>query len=73
MKLRLNPRRRYSPERAWAPLSDDEWAVLAPFVLRAAGAAGFGLGSALYKPGMDAAEVGRNARAFAEAWRALKG
>ena len=40
---------------------------------RAAGAAGFGLGSALYKPGMDAAEVGRNARAFAEAWRALKG
>ena len=40
---------------------------------RAAGAAGFGLGSALYKPGMAAAEVGRNARAFAEAWRALKG
>jgi transposase len=31
------PRRRYSPERAWAPLSDDEWAVLSPFVVRAAG------------------------------------
>ena len=31
---------------------------------RAAGADGFGLGSALYKPGMSAAEVGRNARAF---------
>ena len=29
-----------------------------------AGAAGFGLGSALYKPGMDALEVGRNATAF---------
>jgi 2-dehydro-3-deoxyphosphogalactonate aldolase len=33
----------------------------------AAGAAGFGLGSALYKPGMSAAEVGTNARAFIEA------
>lgn len=34
---------------------------------RAAGAAGFGLGSALYKPGMTAAEVGRNARSFVAA------
>ncbi|SFP79465.1 2-dehydro-3-deoxy-6-phosphogalactonate aldolase [Sphingomonas rubra] len=32
-----------------------------------AGAAGFGLGSALYKPGMTAAEVGERARAFAAA------
>jgi 2-dehydro-3-deoxyphosphogalactonate aldolase len=31
---------------------------------RAAGAAGFGLGSALYKPGMTAAEVGERARQF---------
>jgi 2-dehydro-3-deoxyphosphogalactonate aldolase len=37
---------------------------------RAAGAAGFGLGSALYRPGMSAAEVGDRARAFASAWRA---
>ena len=37
--LRLNPRR-YSSERAWAPLSDDEWAALYPFVFRAAGAPG---------------------------------
>jgi len=29
-----------------------------------AGAAGFGLGSALYKPGLSAAQVGDNARAF---------
>ena len=36
-----------------------------------AGAAGFGLGSALYKPGAGAEEVGRNARAFTTAWRAL--
>ncbi|NTS64572.1 2-dehydro-3-deoxy-6-phosphogalactonate aldolase [Sphingomonas sp. HHU CXW] len=33
----------------------------------AAGAAGFGLGSALYKPGMTAASVGEQARAFAAA------
>jgi len=31
---------------------------------REAGAAGFGLGSALYKPGMSAAEVAENARRF---------
>ena len=36
---------------------------------RAAGVAGFGLGSALYKPGMDAATVAANAKAFVEAWR----
>ena len=41
--------------------------TMAPFI--EAGAAGFGLGSALYKPGIDAATVGANARAFAEAWR----
>jgi len=40
---------------------------IAPGTLRPwlnAGAAGFGLGSALYSPGMDAAEVGARARAF---------
>lgn len=36
-----------------------------------AGASGFGLGSALYKPGASADEVRRNARAFADAWAAL--
>lgn len=35
---------------------------------RAAGAAGFGLGSALYRPGMDAGAVRAAARAFAAAW-----
>jgi 2-dehydro-3-deoxyphosphogalactonate aldolase len=34
---------------------------------RQAGAAGFGLGSALYKPGMTADEVGERARAFVAA------
>ena len=37
---------------------------------RAAGAAGFGIGSALYKPGMPSAEVAQQARRFAAAWRA---
>jgi transposase len=29
--------RRTSPPRPWAPLTDDEWAVLSPFVLRSSG------------------------------------
>lgn len=36
-----------------------------------AGAAGFGLGSALYAPGLTAAEVAQRAKAFAQGWRAL--
>jgi 2-dehydro-3-deoxyphosphogalactonate aldolase len=43
---------------------------MGPYV--AAGANGFGLGGALYAPGMSAADVGRNARAFARAWEALR-
>ena len=38
----------------------------------AAGANGFGLGSALFTPAMSAPEIGRNARDFAEAWKALR-
>lgn len=40
--------------------------TMAPY--RVAGASGFGIGSALYKPGMDAAAVAASARAFADAW-----
>ncbi|WP_338769092.1 2-dehydro-3-deoxy-6-phosphogalactonate aldolase [Massilia sp. METH4] len=36
---------------------------------RAAGVAGFGLGSALYQPGMDAATVAAHAAAFVNAWK----
>lgn len=36
---------------------------------RAAGAAGFGLGSALYRPGATAGEVAATARSFVTAWR----
>ena len=37
---------------------------------REVGAAGFGLGSALYKPGDDAATVAEKAAAFKAAWDA---
>ncbi|SFO27942.1 2-dehydro-3-deoxy-6-phosphogalactonate aldolase [Sphingomonas sp. OK281] len=37
---------------------------------RTAGAAGFGLGSALFAPGMTAADVGARARKFMEMWNA---
>ncbi len=37
-----------------------------------AGAGAFGLGSALYKPGMSCEEVGERARSFAEAWKRLR-
>jgi 2-dehydro-3-deoxyphosphogalactonate aldolase len=38
---------------------------------RQAGAAGFGLGSALFRPGLDVATVRDNALAFVAAWRPL--
>lgn len=37
-----------------------------------AGANGFGLGSALFTPAMSVEEIARNARAFADAWKALR-
>ena len=36
---------------------------------RRAGANGFGIGSALYKPGASAKEVERAAHAFVQAWK----
>jgi len=44
---------------------------MAPYV--AAGANGFGLGSALYRPGDSAERVARNGAAFVAAWQAIKG
>jgi 2-dehydro-3-deoxyphosphogalactonate aldolase len=38
----------------------------------AAGAAGFGIGSALYKPGVSVVDVRKRAAAFAAAWRAAR-
>lgn len=37
---------------------------------RSAGASGFGIGSAVFKPGQSAEQVGRQAAAFVAAWRA---
>jgi 2-dehydro-3-deoxyphosphogalactonate aldolase len=37
----------------------------------AAGASGFGIGSALYKPGIGAKELATRAAAFVAAWRAI--
>ena len=48
------------------PVGGVEPETMAPW--RAAGAAGFGLGSALYRPGMAAGEVGERARAFVTAF-----
>jgi 2-dehydro-3-deoxyphosphogalactonate aldolase len=45
-------------------------ATMAAYV--AAGAAGFGLGSALYQPGAPAVEIAVKARAFVAAWRQIK-
>ncbi len=52
------------------PVGGIEPSTMAPYV--AAGAAGFGLGSALFKPGMSPDEVAERAAAFVQAWRALK-
>ncbi len=55
---------RMLPVGGIVPSKLDEW--------HQAGAAGYGLGSALYVPGMDAATVGERARAFVTAWAALE-
>lgn len=59
MRAVLPKEARVLPVGGIDPTNMDPW--------RAAGAAGFGLGSALYKAGMSAAEVGANARAFVSA------
>jgi 2-dehydro-3-deoxyphosphogalactonate aldolase len=44
--------------------------TMAPY--HAVGAAGFGLGSALFKPGMTVADVAARAAKFVAAWRGLQ-
>jgi 2-dehydro-3-deoxyphosphogalactonate aldolase len=79
--LKLFPAGQVSPEalKAWRAVLPKELPVLpvggiapdnmAPWV--AAGAQGFGIGSALYAPGLDADEVAHRAHAFAKAWAAV--
>jgi len=78
--LKLFPAEQFSPAvlKAWRAVLPAGTAVLpvggiTPENLagwRAAGAAGAGIGSALYKPGMAVADVAAQARRFAGAWRA---
>ena len=81
--LKLFPAEQLGPAvvKAWRAVFPKELALLpvggitpdnmGPYV--AAGANGFGLGSALYKPGLSAAQVSANAQAFAAGWQAAKG
>jgi 2-dehydro-3-deoxyphosphogalactonate aldolase len=52
------------------PVGGIEPASMGPW--RAAGAAGFGVGGALFRPGLSVDEVRRRARAFTTAWRGLQ-
>ena len=57
------------PKELWLlPVGGITPASMAPYL--AAGASGFGLGSALYRAGMSVAEVAGAATAFAEAYAA---
>ncbi len=56
----------FPPQTLFLPVGGITPDNLAGFVQ--AGASGFGLGSGLYAPGRDAAEVGRRARAYLAAW-----
>jgi 2-dehydro-3-deoxyphosphogalactonate aldolase len=79
--LKLFPAEALPPAvvRAWrAVLPKDCWLMpvggirpesMAPY--RAAGANGFGLGSALFSPGLDLVRLQANARAFVAGWRAI--
>ncbi len=78
--LKLFPAEALPPEvvKAWravlpagtrlVPVGGITVARLAPYL--AAGAAGFGIGSAVYRPGAGAEEVGARAAALVGAWRA---
>ncbi|UCJ18055.1 2-dehydro-3-deoxy-6-phosphogalactonate aldolase [Pseudomonas sp. MM211] len=80
--LKLFPAEQFNPSivKAWRAVFSRDIALLpvggiTPAGMAAyvdAGASGFGLGSALYTPGMSAAEVGENGKAFVAAWRATQ-
>ena len=80
--LKLFPAEQLAPEvlKAWRAVLPAECRLLpvggvtparmAPYF--EAGAAGFGIGSALYKPGKALADIARDADAFMSAWTALQ-
>jgi 2-dehydro-3-deoxyphosphogalactonate aldolase len=59
------------PQVPLLPVGGITPATLSPWHL--AGAAGFGLGSALYRPGLSADAVAANAAGFVRAWRGCAG
>ena len=59
----------FPPELLFLPVGGITPQSMAAYVT--AGASGFGLGSALYKPGLTVAQVKANAQAFVIAWRAV--
>ena len=77
--LKLFPGEAIPPEvvRAWRSVLPKETALypvggitperIGPY--RRSGASGFGIGSALYKPGASVDDVARAARTFVKAWR----
>lgn len=79
--LKLFPADQVSPEalKAWRAVLPKEVPVLpvggiAPGDMArwiAAGAQGYGIGTALYAPGLDVDEVARRAHAFTQAWAAV--
>ncbi|ACO81212.1 2-keto-3-deoxy-6-phosphogalactonate aldolase [Azotobacter vinelandii CA] len=81
--LKLFPAEQFGPAvvKAWRAVFARDIALLpvggiAPDSLQPyldAGASGFGLGSALYQPGLSAAEVGQRAAAFVAAWQRTQG
>ncbi len=81
--LKLFPAEAASPVtvKAWKAVLPKHVAVYAvggvtPANMQAwadAGCAGFGIGSNIYKPGMNAEDVGRAAQGFVAAWNGLKG
>jgi 2-dehydro-3-deoxyphosphogalactonate aldolase len=80
--LKMFPAEQLGPNvvKAWRAVIPREVALLpvggitpqnlATFI--SAGASGFGLGSALYKPGLSAEQVGQNANHFVAAWCATQ-
>jgi len=58
------------PHARVLPVGGIEPAAMAGYV--AAGAAGFGIGSAIFKPGLEAVAVRERAEKFVQAWRALR-
>lgn len=61
----------FPPEMRLLPVGGVSLGNMADYA--AAGASGFGIGSALFKPGKSVEEIAEDAQAFAGAWRTIAG